>query len=149
MMRIVRQLVANDWPAKLWFSAALGAAIWFLLSARSLRPQNLRDWRLIIGFVSLSCAVVLTALLIALILSAMVLQPLYRHQARLNGAPFKVGDFVRVLSGSAKGCNARIYSMCQGETFRVDLGKDAKERFADIFAPYQVERVTPATIHAA
>jgi hypothetical protein len=140
MMRIVRQLVADDWPARLLFSSALGAAIWFLVSATSLHPQNLREWRLVIGFVSLSCAVVVTALLIALILSWIVLSPLYRHQARLNGAPFKVGDSVRVLSGPSKGCNARIYSMWQGDTFRVDLGESAKDHFADIFAAYQLER---------
>ena len=31
MTRIVRQLIADDWPAKVWFSAALGAAVRFLL----------------------------------------------------------------------------------------------------------------------
>src|SRR5258708_28431966 len=140
MMGIVRQLVGDDWPASLLCTAALGAAIWYLGSATSLHPQNLREWRLVIGFVSLSCAVVLTALLIALVLSWIVLSPLYRHQARLNGAPFKVGDSVRVLSGPSKGCNARIYSIWQGGTFRVDLDESAKEHFAQLFAAYQLER---------
>jgi len=147
-MRIVRQLIADDWPSKLLLSAALGAAIWFLVSATSLHPRHLRDWPLVIGFVSLSCAMILTALLITLVASWIFLMPLYRHQARLNGAPFKVGDSVRVLTGPAKGRNSQIYSLWQGHRFRVDLGEGAKERFADIFAAYQVERVSAASVNS-
>jgi hypothetical protein len=144
MTRIVRQLIADGWPTRILFSAAFAAAIWFLFAATSLHPRHLSDWRLVVGFVALSGAVILIALLTALILSALFLLPVYRHQARLNGAPFKVGDSVRVLSGRAKGSTAQIYSTWQGGTFRVDLGAAAKEHFADIFGAHQLERVSAA-----
>lgn len=145
MTRIVRQLIADGWPTRLLLSALLAAALWFLISAKSLQPHHLSEWRLVIGFVALSGAVLLMGLLAAIVLSALFLLPIYRHQAWLNGAPFKVGDFVRVLSGPAKGRTARIYSYWQGETFRIDLDAAAKEQFKDIFGAHQLERVSVGT----
>ena len=140
----MRQLVANDWPAKLCFFGAVSVAVWFLCSQVSPPLRELTNWRVALGFIALCIAVIMFALLFALVLSAIFVGPVYQWQARMNGGPFRVGDTVRVIAGPEKGRVAKIYQLSQAASFRIDLGEDARARLTDIYAGYQVERVDPA-----
>lgn len=61
--------------------------------------------------------------------------------AEANGGPFAVGDRVMVLAGPYADRVSIVYSMWQHDAVRVDLGEDAKSRFADIYGAYQLVRV--------
>jgi hypothetical protein len=68
------------------------------------------------------------------------LRPLYRARCLKNGAPFRVGDHVQILSGRYKGQVARVYSGWRDDSVRVELGGTEKEKFKDIFDPIQLLR---------
>jgi hypothetical protein len=71
-----------------------------------------------------------------------VFGPILYHQGFLNGGPFQAGDVVQVISGPHRDQIGRIDSAWQHETWRVDLGEEARENYSDIFADYQLLRVT-------
>jgi hypothetical protein len=52
---------------------------------------------------------------------------------------------VKRLAGKHRGRVARVYGNWQCETIRVDLGPEAKEAYADIFAAYQLLRMEGVT----
>ncbi|GEP43810.1 hypothetical protein BGE01nite_31010 [Brevifollis gellanilyticus] len=62
-------------------------------------------------------------------------------RSHVNGGPFKVGDQVQIINGHHRGTVTRIYALWQGNTFRVELGLEAKAAFKDIFTQLQVMRV--------
>ena len=64
---------------------------------------------------------------------------------RYNGAPFKAGDQVMILSGPQKGKIARVYEMTVGQAgqklARVDLGQGYQNNFTDIFEEYALFKI--------
>jgi hypothetical protein len=67
-----------------------------------------------------------------------LLRPLYDARCVKNGAPFHVGDQVRILAGRYKGRVARVYSPWKDDSVRVELGEKEKEKFHDIFSSIQL-----------
>ena len=57
-----------------------------------------------------------------------------------NGAPFRVGDRVRILAGRHKDRVVRVYSDWRYDSVRVELGEMEKEKFTDIFSSLQLAR---------
>ena len=68
------------------------------------------------------------------------LRPLYNARCMKNGAPFHVGDHVRILSGRYRNQVVRVYSDWRDDSVRVDLGDKAKEKFKDIYSAIQLLR---------
>lgn len=66
---------------------------------------------------------------------------------RINGALHEVGESVLVLSGSRAGQVSTIYDIIIGQGGqplpRVDLGAEAREKGLDIYAQYQLLRMSP------
>jgi hypothetical protein len=68
---------------------------------------------------------------------------------RVNGAPYKIGESVIVLSGPYSGKTSTIYEIAKGQggqpVPRVDLGEEAKQRYQDLFEEYSLLRHSPRT----
>jgi len=66
-----------------------------------------------------------------------------------NGAPLKVGDKVKVLTGPLRGKIAIVYSIPLGQggwsLACIELGHEQKEQFTDIFEQYSLLKLTEKT----
>jgi len=128
---------ARDWPLKIWFTL-----IPLLFVITSMRVCG---WPPAIGFLGLLFIVVVSfvaGVFSALLSALFILGPLYHDRALKNGAPFRIGDRVRILVGPHRGRVTRVYSTWQGDTVRVELGEEAKAGFTDIFGPHKLVRET-------
>src|SRR5688500_16701358 len=98
-----RGLFANDWPIKIFLPIG---PILFTVAALLIfnpSPRSFTDW---ISFVDSGYPVLLAALLgffCGVLFTPFVIAPLYEKQAKRNGAPFQVGDRVRILAGRHRG----------------------------------------------
>ncbi len=65
--------------------------------------------------------------------------------SRYNGAPFRVGDRVRILAGPRKGAVAEVYETPVGQggwkLVRLDLGPERRATYGDLFEQYSVLRM--------
>jgi hypothetical protein len=63
-----------------------------------------------------------------------ILGPIYLHRAKLNGAPFAVGDMVEILVGPNRGRVLRVLEPLDGRGLvKVDLGEHASRKGKSIF----------------
>ena len=69
-----------------------------------------------------------------------ILRPFFEARDVKNGAPFRVGDRVRILAGRHKDRVVRVYSDWRYDSVRVELGEKEKEKFTDIFSSLQLLR---------
>ena len=73
--------------------------------------------------------------------------------ARYNGAPFQVGDVVRIMAGPRKGTVAEVYEIAIGQgnerLLRLDLGPEERASYGDLFGEYSVLRMPKDGQHAA
>ncbi len=64
--------------------------------------------------------------------------------SRFNGAPFKAGDHVMILSGHLKGSVAGVEEITAGQggwdVVRLDLGPDRRRNFTNTFEEYALFR---------
>lgn len=72
---------------------------------------------------------------------SVVLPPVCWWRGRVNGAPFHVGDQVRVLLGPYRDEVRVVYAVWdeRGEV-RLDFGPQAKEEFADVYSYLEICR---------
>ena len=145
-MRALQRVIADEWPSKVWFVSAIAAGAWFTIAAFDPTLSDILSWRFLVLFVPTSVAVLIVALGLSLIFGSVLVYPVYALQARLNGAPFAVGDRVRVISRRERGRISQVYSAWQGNTVRIDLGEEAREKFDDIFGWHQIERVAETSL---
>jgi hypothetical protein len=65
--------------------------------------------------------------------------------SRVNGAPFKVGDHVLILSGAEKRQTAEVYEITVGQggwnLVRLEFGDERRKTFRDIFEEYSLFRI--------
>jgi hypothetical protein len=137
---LMHYFFAQDWPLKIWL---VGFSLFCAITAGNACEPSfalLRDWHFLILFISAILVAPTLGFFLALPLAWIVIGPFYHFRAKLNGAPFHVGDHVQILVGSHRGKVARIYSTWQGDTFRVELGSDAEKSYKDIFSPTKVLR---------
>ena len=73
----------------------------------------------------------------------LLLGPIFHSQGIHNGGPFQPGDRVLILGGPHKEQTALVYGTWQHGQVRVDLGPEAKASYKDVFAPYELLRLTP------
>jgi hypothetical protein len=69
-----------------------------------------------------------------------LLRPLYKARCARNGAPFLVGDYVRILAGRHKDRVVRVYSAWEHDSVRVELGEREREKLQDIFSSIELLR---------
>ena len=67
--------------------------------------------------------------------------PFYKLAAKLHGAPFQPGDWVRILRGQYRNQIVRVYDVWSDrDQVRVDLGEKAKQDVTDVFSLLQIRR---------
>jgi hypothetical protein len=131
---------AQKWPIRVWTAGAM--LISALAAAGACDPGmgTLTDW---ITLRSMAWAVVIALLLgwfSSILIGWLVLGPIYFRRALKNGAPFEVGDRVRILAGPYRDRICRVYALWQGCAVRVDLGEWEQRKLRDIFSPTQLLR---------
>jgi hypothetical protein len=145
----IQYIFARSWPRKAYFSAAAAFGVWSAVVACQPSMAMFGDWEYLLLFVVSVVVAPILAFFLSLLLIPLGMAQLYYWRGRLNGAPFKVGDRVRILVGQHRGRITRVYSMWQGDSVRVELGKEAEHTHADIFEPTQLVRETDAEPGAA
>lgn len=150
---MIRWFFAHNGPAVLvlltgtvagMFLAICSEPVFFLHSGRILQAT--------IMLATYCGAVVVSGLagfFVAVLLGSILLPPLYRFQAWRNGAPYQVGDSVRILCGQHSGQTARVYELWleRGQA-RLELGEEEKQKVNDVYSLTEDCRVTTPT-HAA
>jgi len=141
----VQWFFAHNWPARLWLAVApfaVPAAVCWLV--RPL-PWLLDHWLNAVAFAGTLVLAWLVGWFAANLLGWFVLAPLYYDQALRNGAPFRVGDSVRLLAGPHAGRVVWVYEVWgeRGQV-RVELGEQARDRVEDVYSDVEVCREAAA-----
>ena len=131
---------AQDWPIRIWL--AVGPVIALAVAIGTCEPATatFRNWQGVLLLVVILVVSPLLGYFAALLGAAFVIGPMYRAQARSNGAPFGEGDRVQVLAGKHRGTVTTVYSTFQGASVRVRLGATEAESCADVFGTTQLLR---------
>jgi hypothetical protein len=137
----VQRFFADDWPARLWMRvvplAVPAAVCWWLEPL----PWLLDHWPNAVLFVGLLVLAWGVGWYGALIPGWLVLGPLYYSQGLKNGAPFRAGEHVKVLTRRHRGRVAQVCEVwAERDQLRVELGEAARVRFEDVFWPFEVCR---------
>jgi hypothetical protein len=130
----MQHIFAKDWPTKAYLSllGIISIVVSIFAFGRGSFPaiSVLSDWHFLL-LILLCSPLVFFGLLRA---TSFVLNPVYDLGAKLNGAPFHVGDSVRILVGPYRGRVVRIYSVWhERRQICVDLGEQAKNDSTDTF----------------
>ena len=134
---------AHDWLLVAW---VFGFGIAFALLGVDVFgwPRPLLSW-LTVTWTSGICAFAVTGVLFGYISAMVVLGPLYEVRARVNGAPFRVGDEVQILIGEHRGTVAKVYEVwAERRQVRAELGELARKDVRDVFGETSVMRVASA-----
>src|SRR5262245_2694457 len=107
----MQYIFAKDWPMKAYFALAASLGISIVVAVCQPSTAMFRDWQFALLFlVSIIVAPVL-AFFLSLPCAFMFLGPVYFLRAKLNGAPFQVGDRVRILVGPHRDRVVQIYDV--------------------------------------
>src|ERR1041384_2223589 len=129
----MQYIFSKDWPVKAYFSVLVIISIVlsiFALGRGSFHPISvLSDWQFLLLILLCSISVFFALLRT----TSFVLNPIYNWGAKLNGAPFHIGDRVCILVGPYRGHVVRVYSI-ESKQLRVELGEQAKKDGTDVFS---------------
>ena len=95
-----------------------------------------------IQFIGFVIAGSLLGCLFSLITTAVILAPLYQVFLHFSGGPPTSGEWVMILAGPHRGRITRVYSSAQGNSVRLELTDQERERYKDIYQPHEVQRVS-------
>ena len=96
--------------------------------------NSFKDWTYCLWFIVSVVVAPMLFCVVSIFFGFVTIYPLYHLAGRLAGAPFQVGDHVRILVGPHRGKVVEV-SEVRGELseIRVELGKEAWEANKDIF----------------
>ena len=141
----LQYIVAKDLPGRILSLLAVIAGVAVAIIAGKPSRQAFADWNYcLLFFLSVLIAPVLFFML-SVPLDLILFGSIYAKVERLNGAPFQVGERVRILRGPHRDRVARIYATWDSRRqVRVDLGIDSNLAVTDVFSYTQVSRETKA-----
>ncbi len=133
--------VAHNWPVRLWLGIApLAAPVAVCWYTRPL-PWVLGHWLNTLAFAGLLVVAWVAGWFFAILGGWLILGPVYYAQGLWNGAPYREGEYVRLLVGSHRGCVKRVYEVWdERHQVRVELGEGERARYADVFSYVEVCR---------
>jgi len=126
---------AEEWPTKLWMAGFIGAGV--VTAFDILLPTFLTlDSLWMYGLFALSLVIIgAISYLVSIIAGGIMLPPIFNLRAKLNGAPFAVGDQVEILKQPRRGTLTSIYEVWTDRfEARLDLGPSAKEDYSDVYS---------------
>ncbi len=136
----IQYAFAHEWPLKIYLGMCVGLCLAGSVHVCEPGQGVFRDWPYLFWLLAVIILAAVLGFYLALPFAWMLLGPLYRLQARRNGAPFAPGDYVRVLVGPHRGRVVRVREHWQADNLRVDLGPAADTQYQDIFSPTQLLR---------
>lgn len=137
----MQRLIADNWPGRLWMLliplAVPAAVCWYV----GPWPWLVSHWFNTVLFAGILVLAWVVGLFAAIIPGWLLLGPLYYSQGLDNGAPYVVGDSVRVLARRQRGRVTRVYAVwAERNQVRLELGEIAMERVGDVFSYVEVCR---------
>jgi len=132
---------AKNWPMKIWFTAVPSLFLIFAIYVCEPTTALFNDWRNLLHFIILILITLLIGFFSSILMGWFVLGPLYYGRCLKNGGPFHEGDIVQIIAGRYRDRIVRVYSSWQGDSVRVMLGQNEKDKFQDIFSPTELIRV--------
>jgi len=128
-----------------WFLGACGldATIVVLLSKEVSVSSITSDWRASLFLV----LALIPGTLLGYFAGMFTCWPFVRPIcSRFNGAPFRVGDQVMILSGPLSGGSAEVEDITPGQggwgVVWLDLGPERRRRFSNIFEQYSLLKIS-------
>jgi hypothetical protein len=138
---LAQYIFAKNWPAKVYFSVAAAFGVGVAVTTCQPSMAMFSDWGFLLLFVVSVLAAPVLFFFLSLPLAWMVLGPLYWARGKLNGAPFHVGDHVRILVGPHRDHVGQVYAVWdERRQVRVELDAEAKKDCSDVFSFTQVCR---------
>jgi hypothetical protein len=137
----LQYFVAKGWPSRIWGVAVGIAGVVLAVVACEPSRSAFQDWRYCLLFVVAVLVAPVLSFFVSLPLAVIFVSPIYSLAARMNGAPFRIGDSVRILSGPYRDRIARVYEIWEPrDQVRLDLDADARKKVTDVFSYTQVCR---------
>ena len=134
-------IFAMDWPLKafLGLAALLGVVVAVITCQPSMAMFH--DWQYLLLFIVCIVGTPILFFFAAAPIAAIVLFPLYQIRAHRNGAPFQIGDQVRILAGPHRDRLVQVYAVWEERhQVRVELDGPAKAEFKDVFGYNEICR---------
>lgn len=137
----MQYIFAKDWPLKAYFSVAAMLGLWAAVATCQPSMALFSDWLYLLLFIVSIVVTPVLAFFLSLPCAWMVIGPLYYLRARLNGAPFHIGDRVRILVGPHQDRTVQVYEVwAERRQVRVDLDAQTEKDVTDVFSFTQVCR---------
>lgn len=138
-----QKFFASQWPDIVWFggSAILGSvtALWLAGSGTVLVPDSFAG---VVWFTIVASLGFATGFCLAAFPGCFVYGPTIYDRSLKNGAPFRIGDKVRIIGGKNDGLVRTVYANWQGDSVRVELDDAAAQDLSDVYHPTQLLRVS-------
>jgi|HubBroStandDraft_1064217.scaffolds.fasta_scaffold143352_3 hypothetical protein len=127
----------------LYFIAATGALATCIWSCWLLYPLLTMSYWRVVEFVGLLLLATITGAALSLFPGALLISPLIFLIEHRNGAPFREGDEVIILSKRFRSRITRIYEVwSERHQVRVELGEAERKNVTDVFSYRDVCRTT-------
>lgn len=130
----LQYFVAENWPARIWIVVVPGLiTLAFIFRCWLVFSHPFDGWNLLHALIIVILAW-LVGFFTAIVSGWCVLGPYYFHRSEINGAPFQIGDRVRILAGPYRDQIREIYEIWTSRNqVRLNLGAEAKDQFTDIY----------------
>ena len=126
---------------KAYFALAASLGIWVVVTVCPPHAAMFLDWQFALLFIISIVIAPVLAFFLSLPCASVFLGPIYQLRARLNGAPFHVGDRVRILVGPKRDRVVQIYDVwTERSQVRVRLEAQAMRDVSDVFSFTQICR---------
>src|SRR5688572_9012020 len=106
----MQRVFASKWLVWSWCLAGALICPALALAAAEVGWEVFNDWRTAVWTVLISVSAAALGFMLAILAGWIFLAPIFHARAKANGAPFKEGDIVQVITGPHRGTVARVYS---------------------------------------
>jgi hypothetical protein len=118
----LQYIFAKGWPLRACLIVWISLGAWVAVAACHPSAAMFRDWIYLLLFIVSVAVAAAIAFYLSLPFAFILLGPFYHLRARLNGAPFHVGDRVHILVGPHRDRVARIHEVWNDRSqVRVEL----------------------------
>ena len=145
----LQRLFASKWLLRAWFVSTSVAAAALCLAGSGFRIEHVKDLPLLGWYLLITPLAAALGIILGVFPGVIFVAPLLHVRGLFNGAPFREGDTVQVITGPHAGTVTRVYSGWQGDSVRIDLGGVAAETYADVVSPTEILRMNDKSPNAA
>lgn len=138
---LLQKIFAKNWPMKAYFFVAASLGVCVAVVACQPSAAMFHDWGYLLLFIISVVLAPVLFIFLSMPCSFIVRHPLFLLSAKLNGAPFHIGDRVCILVGPHLGRVVQIYEIwSERGQVRVELNEQTREEVKDVFSYNEVCR---------